>query len=262
MDDEYGRRLAEAAHRRSHVVTYGLEQGDFHAEGIVSAPQGNTFVLATPEGRVEVRSPLAGRVNVYNVIAASAAARLRGCGLEQIAAGVAALGRVPGRVERVERGQPFTVVVDYAHTDDALRNLVRLGRELASYGHGRVITVFGCGGQRDRGKRPRMGLAAGEGSDWVILTSDNPRGEDPLAIIEDSLPGVRESGVRFATEPDRRKAIALALSEAAPGDIVLIAGKGHEQTQATREGVISFDDREVAAEELNRLGYLAGGGEV
>jgi len=262
MDDEYGRRLEEAARRRSHVVTYGLEQGDFHAEGIVSAPQGNTFVLATPEGRVQVSSPLAGRVNVYNVIAASAAARLRGCGLEQIAAGVAALGRVPGRVERVERGQPFTVVVDYAHTDDALRNLVRLGRELASYGHGRVITVFGCGGQRDRGKRPRMGLAAGEGSDWVVLTSDNPRGEDPLAIIEDSLPGVRESGVRFATEPDRRKAIALALSEAAPGDIVLIAGKGHEQTQATREGVISFDDREVAAEELNRLGYLAGGGEV
>jgi len=262
MDDEYGRRLAEAARRRSHVVTYGLEQGDFHAERISSAPEGNTFVLATPEARVELHSPLAGRVNVYNVIAASAAARLRGCGLEQIAAGVAALGRVPGRVERVEGGQPFTVVVDYAHTDDALRNLVRLGRELAFHRHGRVITVFGCGGQRDRGKRPRMGLAAGEGSDLVILTSDNPRGEDPLAIIEDALPGVRESGARFATEPDRRKAIALALSEAAPGDIVLIAGKGHERTQTTREGVISFDDREVAAEELNRLGYVAGGGEV
>jgi UDP-N-acetylmuramoyl-L-alanyl-D-glutamate--2,6-diaminopimelate ligase len=259
-DDEYGRRLAESSRRRSHIATYGLEQGDFHAERIVSEPRRNTFVLATPEGRVEVISLLAGRVNVYNVIAAAAAARLRGCSLDEVAAGIAALGRVPGRMERVERGQPFTVVVDYAHTDDALRNLVRLGRELASYGHGRVIMVFGCGGGRDRGKRPRMGQAAGEGSDFVVVTSDNPRGEEPQAIIEDILPGVRESGVRFTTEPDRRQAIALALSEARPGDIVLLAGKGHERTQTTRKGVISFDDREVAAEELERLGYQAGGG--
>jgi len=147
--------------------------------------------------------------------------------------------------------------VDYAHTDDALANLTRLAREFATRegGKGRVITVFGCGGDRDRAKRPLMGEAAGRGSDFVIVTSDNPRSEDPLAIINDSLPGVQRSGTKYAMEPDRRKAIAVALDAARAGDIVLIAGKGHERTQTTRQGVFPFDDFEVATEELHKLGY-------
>jgi UDP-N-acetylmuramoyl-L-alanyl-D-glutamate--2,6-diaminopimelate ligase len=255
LDDEYGRKLAEFSRRRSQLFTYGIEQGDFHAEHLDMTPQGNNFAMTTPDGPIELRSPLIGRVNVYNVLAASAAAYARGCTPEQITNGIAEMRRVPGRFERVDEGQPFAVVVDYAHTDDALKNLTRLARDFAQRGNGRVITVFGCGGDRDRTKRPKMGRAAGEGSDFVVITSDNPRTEDPLAIIEDSMPMLRASAKRFAAEPDRRKAIALALADAQPGDIVLLAGKGHERTQTTREGVFPFDDREVASEELNRLGY-------
>jgi len=259
LDDEYGRKLAEFSRKRSQVFTYGIEDGDFHAERLEMSPQGNNFALTTPDGPIELRSPLIGRVNVYNVLAACAAAYARGCTPEQIARGIAGMSRVPGRFERVDEAQPFAVVVDYAHTDDALKNLTRLARDFASRGNGRVITVFGCGGDRDRTKRPKMGRAAGEGSDFVIVTSDNPRSEDPAAIIEESVPAVRETGTRFIAEPDRRKAIALALAEAKAGDIVLIAGKGHERTQTTREGVFPFDDHEVASEELNRIGYRRGG---
>jgi UDP-N-acetylmuramoyl-L-alanyl-D-glutamate--2,6-diaminopimelate ligase len=170
---------------------------------------------------------------------------------------VAALERVPGRFERVDAGQPFTVVVDYAHTDDALKNLTALAREFvkraASEGH--VITVFGCGGDRDKTKRPLMGEAAGRGSDFVVLTSDNPRTEDPLAIIADAKPGLEKTGTPFAIEPDRRKAIDLALHKAGPGDIVLLAGKGHENTQTTREGLAPFDDVKVARDLLGGMGY-------
>jgi len=259
VDDEYGRKLAEFSRRRSELFTYGIEAGDFHAERLEMTPQGNSFALATPDGPIELRSPLIGRVNVYNVLAASAAAYARGCTPEQIAAGIAAISRVPGRFERVDEAQPFAVVVDYAHTDDALENLIRLARDFARRGKGRVITVFGCGGDRDRGKRPKMGRAAGEGSDFVVVTSDNPRSEDPLAIIEESLVGLRKTSARFVVEPDRRAAIALALGEAKAGDIVLLAGKGHERTQTTREGVHPFDDHQVASEELNRIGYRRGG---
>jgi UDP-N-acetylmuramoyl-L-alanyl-D-glutamate--2,6-diaminopimelate ligase len=163
--------------------------------------------------------------------------------------------RVPGRFERVDEGQPFAVVVDYAHTDDALRNLTRLARDFARRSGGRVITLFGCGGDRDRTKRPKMGRAAGEGSDFVVLTADNPRSEDPEAIIADSLDALRATGAKYAVEADRRKAIALALAEAKAGDIVLLAGKGHERTQTTREGVFPFDDHQVAGEELRRMGF-------
>jgi UDP-N-acetylmuramoyl-L-alanyl-D-glutamate--2,6-diaminopimelate ligase len=259
VDDEYGRKLAQVSRRRSQVFTYGIERGDFHAEHLEMTPQGNNFALTTPDGPIELRSPLIGRVNVYNVLAACAGAYARGCTQEQVAQGIAGMQRVPGRFERVDEGQPFAVVVDYAHTDDALKNLTRLARDFASRGNGRVITVFGCGGDRDRTKRPRMGRAAGEGSDFVVVTADNPRSEDPLAIIEDSLPGLSETKTRFVAEPDRRKAIALALSEARAGDIVLIAGKGHERTQTTREGVFPFDDHQVASEELNRIGHKRGG---
>jgi UDP-N-acetylmuramoyl-L-alanyl-D-glutamate--2,6-diaminopimelate ligase len=164
---------------------------------------------------------------------------------------------VPGRFERVDCQQPFTLVVDYAHTDDALRNLTALAREFVQQaGHkGKVITVFGCGGDRDRVKRPLMGEAAGRGSDFVILTSDNPRSEDPLAIINDAMVGLQRSGTKYKTEPDRKAAIALAVAEANPGDIVLIAGKGHEKVQITRNGSVPFDDVDVAQKVLRDAGY-------
>jgi UDP-N-acetylmuramoyl-L-alanyl-D-glutamate--2,6-diaminopimelate ligase len=196
-------------------------------------------------------------VNVYNILAACGAAYARGCKAESIAQGIAELERVPGRFERVDCTQPFTVVVDYAHTDDALRNLTALAREFVQQAgqKGRVITVFGCGGDRDRAKRPFMGEAAGRGSDYVVLTSDNPRSEDPLAIINDAMVGLQRSGAKYKTEPDRRTAISLAISEAGAGDIVLIAGKGHEKVQITRDGPIPFNDAEVAREALRGVGY-------
>jgi UDP-N-acetylmuramoyl-L-alanyl-D-glutamate--2,6-diaminopimelate ligase len=196
-------------------------------------------------------------VNVYNILAAAGAAYSRSCEAEAIAQGVATLSRVPGRFERVDCQQPFTLVVDYAHTDDALRNLTALAREFVQQaGHkGKVITVFGCGGDRDRVKRPLMGEAAGRGSDFVILTSDNPRSEDPLAIINDAMVGLQRSGTKYKTEPDRKAAIALAVAEANPGDIVLIAGKGHEKVQITRNGSVPFDDVDVAQRVLRDAGY-------
>jgi UDP-N-acetylmuramoyl-L-alanyl-D-glutamate--2,6-diaminopimelate ligase len=149
--------------------------------------------------------------------------------------------------------------VDYAHTDDALRNLTAVARDFLSQrgGAGRVITVFGCGGDRDRTKRPLMGDAAGTGSDFVILTSDNPRSENPIDIMNDALPGLQRSGTKYTLEPDRRKAIALAIDEASAGDIVLIAGKGHEKTQTTSTGAVPFDDIEEAVNALRKLGYGA-----
>jgi UDP-N-acetylmuramoyl-L-alanyl-D-glutamate--2,6-diaminopimelate ligase len=146
-------------------------------------------------------------------------------------------------------------VVDYEHTDDALRNLTALARELVSATKGRVLTMFGCGGDRDRKKRPLMGEAAGRGSDFVVLTSDNPRSEDPLAIINDAVVGLQKAGAKYSVEPDRRKAIALAIGEARPGDIVLLAGKGHEKVQVTREGAAPFDDLEVARKALQAAGF-------
>ena len=257
-DDEYGQRLVKISRKRSaEVLTYGLAKGDFHAGKIDISPRGTRFDLITPKGTIPLFSPLIGRVNVYNILAAAGASYARQCSMEAIAQGIAGLARVPGRFERVDCQQPFTVVVDYAHTDDALRNLTALAREFVQQaGHkGRVITVFGCGGDRDRAKRPLMGEAAGRGSDFVILTSDNPRSEDPLAIINDAMVGLQRSGAKYKTEPDRKAAIALAVSEANPGDIVLIAGKGHEKVQITRDGSIPFDDAEVAHKVLREGGY-------
>ena len=181
----------------------------------------------------------------------------RGCDAKAIARGVASLTYVPGRFQRVDCGQPFTVVVDYAHTDDALRNLTALAREFVTRGGpgGRVLTVFGCGGDRDRAKRPLMGEAAGRGSDFVVLTSDNPRSEDPIAIINDALVGLQKTGAAYRVEPDRRKAIALAIGQARPGDVLLLAGKGHEKVQVTRDGPHPFDDVEVARELLHAAGF-------
>src|SRR6202167_477619 len=258
LDDEYGAKLAEFSRKRSSVVLrYGWERGDFHAVRVDITPRGTRFDLVTPEQTVPLFSPLIGRVNVYNILAAVAACYARNCNLSAIARGVEALTHVPGRFQRVDCGQPFTVVVDYAHTDDALRNLTALAREFVTRRglNARVLTLFGCGEDRDRAKRPLMGEAAGRGSDFVVLTSDNPRSEDPIAIINDATVGLQRSGVKYSVQPDRRTAVALAIHEAAPGDIVLIAGKGHEKVQVTREGSIPFDDVEVARENLKALGY-------
>jgi UDP-N-acetylmuramoyl-L-alanyl-D-glutamate--2,6-diaminopimelate ligase len=257
-DDESGARLAEFSRKRSSLVLkYGWERGELHAEKVEITTRGTRFDLVMPEGKIAVFSALIGRVNVYNILAAAGAGYARGCAAQAIAAGIDGLACVPGRFERVDCSQPFTVVVDYAHTDDALRNLTALARELVSGTgpKGRVLTVFGCGGDRDRNKRPLMGEAAGRGSDFVVLTSDNPRSEDPLAIINDAVVGLQKSGVKYSVEPDRRKAIALAISEARPGDIVLLAGKGHEKVQITREGAAPFDDLEVARAALRRVGF-------
>jgi UDP-N-acetylmuramoyl-L-alanyl-D-glutamate--2,6-diaminopimelate ligase len=258
IDDEYGAKLVQFSRKRSSVVlSYGWERGDFHAENVDINPRGTRFDIITPQEKISVFSPLIGRVNVYNILAAAAACDARGCASSAIARGIESLTHVPGRFERVDCGQPFTVVVDYAHTDDALRNLTALAREFVTRGGGtaRVLTVFGCGGDRDRAKRPLMGEVAGRGSDFVVLTSDNPRGEDPLAIINDALVGLQKSGAKYSVEADRRKAIALVIAEARPGDIVLIAGKGHEKVQVTREGSRPFDDVAVAREALRALGF-------
>src|SRR5216684_1355544 len=160
--------------------------------------------------------------------------------------------RVPGRFESVAEGQPFLVVVDYAHTDDALRSVIAVARELHPK---RVITLFGCGGDRDRSKRPLMGMAAGEASDFVVLTSDNPRSEDPLSIINDALVGLRRFDTPHLVEPDRAIAIQRAIAEAQPGDVVILAGKGHENYQVLKDRTIPFDDREVARKLLQSFGY-------
>lgn len=252
-DDAYGAALADTAKSAgSQVVRYGLQRGDYRAESVVLEAGATRFNMVTPHGEVEMRSHLSGRVNVYNLLAASAAALARGLTQQQIAEGAAALDHVPGRFQVVRGGEDFTAVVDYAHTEDALRNLILLARELVAKQGGRVITLFGCGGDRDRGKRPRMGRAAGEGSDLIVLTSDNPRSEDPAAIIAEALAGVRETGCECIVEPDRAKAIALAIQAARRADLVLIAGKGHEKVQILREGTVPFDDVEVVRAEVAR----------
>ena len=258
LDDEYGQKLVSTSKKRSsEVFTYGWSKGDFHADKVEITSRGTRFDLIAPKETVPLFSPLIGKVNVYNILAACAAAYAQNCTMEAIAKGIADLTRVPGRFERVDCGQPFTVVVDYAHTDDALRNLTSLAREFVQQAgqKGRVITVFGCGGDRDRAKRPLMGEAAGRGSDFVILTSDNPRSEDPLVIINDALVGLQRSGAKYKIEPDRKVAIGLAIHEAQSGDIVLLAGKGHEKVQISREGTLPFDDVDVAREMLHAAGY-------
>lgn len=256
-DDEYGQKLIAASKKRSQVSTYGFTTGDFHAKSPSISSRGTRFDMVMPGGVLPIFSPLLGRVNVYNILAAAAAAFSRGCSRDEVAQGIANLTHVPGRFERVDCGQPFTVVVDYAHTDDALRNLTALARDFVTQAgpRGRVITLFGCGGDRDRAKRPLMGEATGRGSDYVVLTSDNPRSEDPLAIINDAMVGLQRSGAKYVVEPDRRAAIALAIREAAPSDIVLIAGKGHEKVQVSRSGIAPFDDVDVARQALTEAGY-------
>ena len=264
--DPHSPALRQAAEQAgAEVVTFGIgEQSDWRAEDLRLTPSGAEFTLIAPDGSAKVRSGLAGEVNVLNLLAALAAARARGVPFGELVDAIPRLKPVPGRFQPVNAGQPFTVIVDYAHTDDALRNLTALARQLVAGAQARperkarVLTLFGCGGDRDRTKRPKMGQAAGEGSDFVVVTSDNPRSEDPQAIIAEILPGVGSTGVRYAVEADRATAIALILSEARPGDAVLIAGKGHEKQQILQDGPIFFDDAQVALSALRTLGYGEG----
>jgi UDP-N-acetylmuramoyl-L-alanyl-D-glutamate--2,6-diaminopimelate ligase len=205
----------------------------------------------TPEGEREILSPLVGRPHVYNILTAAGVAHALGLGLDATAAALATCGGAPGRFERVPHAGDFAVVVDYAHTDDALRNVLRTARDVA---RGRVITVFGCGGDRDRTKRAPMGEAAASLSDVVIATSDNPRTEDPESILRDVEEGLRAAGRSYLKISDRREAISRAVEEARAGDIVVIAGKGHEDYQITGTEKRHFDDREVAREALASKG--------
>jgi UDP-N-acetylmuramoyl-L-alanyl-D-glutamate--2,6-diaminopimelate ligase len=236
----------------AHVLRFGIEQAsDVTSRKWKTGPSGTLLTAQTADGPIELESPLVGRHNVYNLLAATAAARALKVPPERIQQGISQV-RVPGRMEAVDEDQPFAVFVDYAHTEDALRNVVSSARELARSGH--LLIVFGCGGDRDRSKRPLMGQAAAA-CDRVILTSDNPRSEDPLQIINDVTVGLQKANANYVVEPDRRAAIERALSEARAGDTVLIAGKGHEIYQIIEDTRIPFDDRETARAALRKMGF-------
>src|SRR5215212_7510686 len=245
IGDPYGRRLAEELGGQGSLVTFGFaEDAELRPEGLDLGPRGARFSA----GGLELETRLRGRFNVENVLGAVAAARLLGIEDEAIARGVGELRGVPGRFEAVDEGQPFAVLVDYAHTPDSLENVLRTARDLAS---NRVICVFGCGGDRDRGKRPLMGRIAADLADVAIVTSDNPRSEEPDAIIGEIVAGAPGE---VEITPDRAKAIGQALEGAQAGDVVVIAGKGHEQGQELDGRVVPLDDRDVARETLRALG--------
>ena len=256
VDDEHGQRLAETL-RGPRCQTFGFTPGaDFRPENLDVSLRGVSFVCTTPGGPVEVRSPLVGLFNVSNLLGAIGAAMALGLSPQEAASGVSSLEGVSGRMERVDSGQAFSVIVDYAHTDDALRNLLDTLRSLEPR---RIITVFGCGGDRDRSKRPLMGSVAAQRSDLVIATSDNPRSEPPSGILDEIAQGFKNHSTPFKLIVDRRAAIDLALRSAGPGDLVVIAGKGHEATQTIREKKLPFDDRLVAREILRDLTRPGGG---
>jgi UDP-N-acetylmuramoyl-L-alanyl-D-glutamate--2,6-diaminopimelate ligase len=245
VGDPWGRLLADDLQesRRAPLLTFGLTaDAEIRPEELVLAASGARFRAAG----IEFETSLRGRFNVENVLGAIAAGILLDIDEDELAAGIAALRGVPGRFEAVDEGQPFPVLVDYAHTPDSLDNVLRTARDLSD---GRLLVVFGAGGDRDRGKRPLMGRVAAELADVVVVTSDNPRSEEPLAIIQDVLQG---TGTDVEIDPDRRSAIARAVALAEPGDVVVIAGKGHEQGQEIAGEKHPFDDREVARDALKR----------
>ena len=247
LDDPYGARLAAEL---ADATTFALDApADYRATDVNTGLHGSSFTIAGPQGRTDIRSPLPGAFNVYNVLGAFAAASALEIPVPTIAKALAAATNVPGRFEPVDEGQEFAVLVDYAHTPDSLENVLRAARAMTE---ARVLVVFGCGGDRDRGKRPLMGEIASRLADRVIVTSDNPRSEDPEAIIEEILAGTGESaGAHVDHNPDRREAITQAISGALPGDVVVIAGKGHEQGQEFAAGrKVPFDDVAVAREVL------------
>jgi UDP-N-acetylmuramoyl-L-alanyl-D-glutamate--2,6-diaminopimelate ligase len=257
IDDDWGRKLADELKRDGQrVVTFSQRgEADLRAADIqVSLIKGTSFTLIAPAGEKQVTSPLVGRPHVYNMLSATAAALELGISLDSIIDGLSKCVGAPGRFERVADTGNFAVVVDYAHTDDALLNTLKTARDLTE---GRIITVFGCGGDRDRSKRRPMGRAVGENSDLAIVTSDNPRTEDPLKIIDEIEGGVKETGCEYSIVSDRRDAIYRAVAVARPNDVVIIAGKGHETYQIVGNEKFHFDDREVAREALAKRAETA-----
>ena len=256
LDDSYGQRLAGelSTGDGGDCVTFSAAgvDADLSARGVTFDPSGSRFLCLSPDGEIEVQTPLPGDFNVSNALAALAVAYALGLDLREAAAALASAEQVPGRFESIDEGQPFGVIVDYAHTPDSLENVLGAARRLTG---GRLISVFGCGGDRDREKRPLMGRAGAELSDVAVVTSDNPRSEDPGAIIEQIREGIPESPhAEVLIDADRRAAIASALGRAEEGDLVVIAGKGHEQGQEFEDGrKIPFDDRDVARDELRKL---------
>jgi UDP-N-acetylmuramoyl-L-alanyl-D-glutamate--2,6-diaminopimelate ligase len=246
---------------RARVIRFSLTgEADLRVRVMSLTLAGIRATVESPWGRLEITSPLVGGHNLANILGAAAACLHLGVERDAVEKGLASLRAVPGRFEKVDAGQPFGVVVDYAHTPDALERVLQIAREFTA---GRVIALFGCGGDRDRGKRPLMGEAAARLADYVVLTSDNPRSEDPQAILAEIEAGVQKAysgSERHATIPDRREAIRVALTRAEPGDLVVIAGKGHETYQVLRDRTIPFDDRVVAKEILAALGYAPPGG--
>lgn len=247
IDDEYGRRLA----REAGLLTYAVENlaADVRPIDLRMGRGGFSATMVTPRGKVAVRSRMRGRFNIANVTGVVAVGELLDLDHDAVVAGVESVAGVPGRFEPVDAGQTFEVLVDYAHTPDSLDNVLREARKLVGDG-GRLITVFGCGGDRDRGKRPQMGEIARRLADVSVVTSDNPRSEDPDAIIGEIVAGAVAGDSELLVEPDRRRAIALAVDRAAAADVVVIAGKGHERGQEQNGVVTPFDDREVAREVL------------
>jgi UDP-N-acetylmuramoyl-L-alanyl-D-glutamate--2,6-diaminopimelate ligase len=253
IDDEWGRRLADGLRAEGARVLTCSQAGEADltaSEVEVSLMRGTTFLLRTPAGERRVTSPLVGRPHVYNMLSATGAALELGYGLDAVARGLEKCLGAPGRFERVPHDRDFAIVVDYAHSDDALLNTLGTASKLT---RGRVICVFGCGGDRDKTKRAPMGEIAGKCSDLVVITSDNPRTEDPMAIIAQIEEGTKRTTTPYLVVPDRREAIFQAISKAKAGDVVLICGKGHETYQVVGNEKYHFDDREVALDALARI---------
>ncbi len=249
IDDPRATHFCQAAEEaKAQLWTYSLEQpATLQAQNYHLTRRGAEFELLYQGQSYAASLPLSGKFNVYNAMAALCVLLAEGFALSELLLDLQEAPQVPGRFEKIEEGQPFSVIVDYAHTPDGLENVLHTARELVS---GRLITVFGCGGDRDHGKRPQMGELAGRLSDYAIITSDNPRTEDPLAIIADVEAGIKPVSQNYMVEPDRRAAIGMALAMAGPDDLVLIAGKGHEDYQLVNGRVLDFDDRKVAREFL------------
>jgi UDP-N-acetylmuramoyl-L-alanyl-D-glutamate--2,6-diaminopimelate ligase len=249
-DDPYAGRLTALSH--VPVVTYGLSDGvDVRASTVQIASRGVQFLAEFPDGQNQaIEFGMTGRFNVSNALAALSVGYVWGLEPRKMAEALARYPGVPGRFERIDEGQPFTVIVDYAHTPDGLKNVLQTAREFAM---GHIGVVFGAGGDRDRGKRSMMGEVAGQLADWVMLTADNPRSEDPMDIIHQIAQGVEQSHGQYEVELDRERAIRQALHRGQPGDVILIVGKGHETYQIYRDATIHFDDREVARQVLKEL---------
>ena len=247
IDDSVGREIADEF--PENLLTIGIEKkADVIAEDCSLSETGSSFTLKTPFGSCKIKAHLLGIHNIYNLISAAAGALHQGLSLDQVLEGLQSVNCIPGRFEKIPCDQNFSVIVDYAHTDDALRNVLQAAK---SFTTGRIITVFGCGGDRDRGKRKAMGSVAIKGSELAVVTSDNPRTEDPQRILDDILEGIPSSkfqGRDYEVVVDRKEAINFAIQQARSGDLVMIAGKGHEDYQVLKEGVIHFNDREVALE--------------